>query len=409
MKKWFLIALGALLFWMFCFNTFGYAALTAELELAGDMTWKMPEGVIITGVIRNTAEPGDGTWDSGTTTFSKSVLTSKVSLSGSGSSYVTLSVTVYNNTDVAQGFDKVLDGKEDGFYSNEDIVYEMTNLERKRIVDKVFYDGTQIQPGAYHTFELTFAYDGGKAGASPDLSSVLNFVFKPYSDIVADEFVTPLEEGPLAQFKRILNNPVSYKDLIDTIQAHDATYKKSYIGNVAGANTTGDSGYVYSIFKDPNGKDTLYLDFNQDGVDEPVTVMIKHNNVDGNTATGTDYINKANPNSQWDQTAKTYSGGEMILFMTPTTITSSVRSVTVYAAVFTSADNGVTWTQLGEMYQGTATTNNYEGGSWGTRNSFNTDTWRTSIRYYNLSTNATLEQVMTAYKATQATNETEWG
>ena len=389
---------------MFCFNCFGYAALTTTLTIDGTATWTMPEGVIITGVVRNTTSPGDGTWDSSKTSYSQSILTSNVVLTDSGSSYVTLSVTVYNNTDEVQGFDKVLDGKEEGFYSNEDIVYGLTNLERKRIVDKVFYDGTQIQPKTYHTFELTFSYKDGKKATLPDLDSILNFVFKPYSDIVADEFVTPLEEGPLAQFKRILNNPVSYKDLVDTMQAHNATYKKSYIGNVAGANTGGDSGYVYTIFKDSNGKDTLYLDFDNDGVDDPVTVMIKHNNVDGNTATGTDYINKANPNSTWDQTAKTYNGGEMILYMTPTTITSSTRSVTVYAVVFTSYDGGTTWKQLGEMYQGTATTNNYENGSWGTRNSFNTDTWKTSVKYYNLAVNSTLEQVMTAYKNTQAAN-----
>lgn len=395
MKKWAMVALCVLFSLMFCFNCLGYAALTANLTIEGSAAWTMPEGVFITNVVRDSNAPGDGTWDSSKTSYSQSILTSNVVLTDSGSSYVTLSVTVYNNTDVVQGFDEVIDGKEEGFYSNEDIVYELTNLDRKKILDNVFYDGTQIQPGVYHTFEVTFAYDGGKKGDSPELDSVLNFVFKPYSDIVADEFVTPLEEGPLAQFKRILNNPVSYKDLVDTMQAHDASYKKSYIGNVAGETEATDSNYVYKIFKDPNGTNTLYLDFNNDGVDDPVTVMIKHNNVDGNTATGTDYINKK---SSWSQTATTYHGGEMILYMTPTTITNSVRSATVYAVVFTSTDNGVTWTQLGEMYQGTAETNNYQGSWGGDRNSFNTDTWKSSVNYYNAGTGATIEKVISAYK-----------
>ena len=157
MKKWALAAFGILFSLMFCFNCFGYAALSANLVIYGDAIWTKPDGVVIMEVTRNETTPGDGTWDSSKTSFTKSILTSNVVLTNQGTSSVTLSVTVRNYTDVVQGFDTVIDGKEEGFYSNEDIVYTLTNLERKKIVDKVFYDGTQIQPGAYHTFEITFS------------------------------------------------------------------------------------------------------------------------------------------------------------------------------------------------------------------------------------------------------------
>ena len=144
MKKWALAAFGILFSLMFCFNCLGYAALSANLVIYGDATWTKPDGVVIMEVTRNETTPGDGTWDSSKTSFTKSILTSNVVLTNQGTSSVTLSVTVRNYTDVVQGFDTVIDGKEEGFYSNEDIVYTLTNLERKKIVDKVFYDGTQI-------------------------------------------------------------------------------------------------------------------------------------------------------------------------------------------------------------------------------------------------------------------------
>ena len=411
MKKCIMVGLCVLFSFMFCINCLGYAALSAELTVEGEATWTMPKAVIITNVDRDTDAPGDGTWDSSKTTYSQSILTSNVVLTNSGSSYVTLSVTVYNNTDVVQGLDKVIDGREEGFYSNEDIVYELTNLERKKILDKVFYDGTQIQPGTYHTFEVTFSYDGGKKGASPELDSVLNFVFKPYSDIVADEFVTPLEEGPLAQFKRILNDPVTYEDLESTIQDDSkVAYQRSYIGNVAGTEGGDDSEYVNRIFTRTNNDDTttntLFIDADGDGeADDPVTAMIKHWNIDGNTSTGTTYIDYIESGSWYN---KTYTpvptgGGEMILFMTPDTIKRGVSNVTVYAAVFTIPEGETEWVQLGEMYQGTANTNNYAS-NYGTPNSFNTETWKSSVMYYNAATGSTIEQIIAAYVKTQTTN-----
>ena len=376
MKKWAMAAFGVLFSLMFCFNCLGYAALSANLTIEGSATWTMPEGVFIQSV-------SDVTGLSDPIYNSTTLSTDMTAASGS------VTITFFNNSEYDYIFDGVVFTEEGGYNTGLVIKTDKDNLYDKYEEQK---EQKTIHP--HQTLVIKADYDGSR-----NLPTIANYHFVPSSEYVNKI----LEEGPLAQFKKVLNTPAIYSELVGKIQADGkAAWEKSFIGNVVGADEAGDSGYVYSIFKDENGQNTLYLDVDGNGrADEPITVMIKHDNVDGNTSTGTNYIVQ-----NWLFWESTQRGGEMTLYMTPDNIAEDEDNiVTVYAAVFTSTDNGATWTQLGDMYMGQAETNDYNAGDAGdAHNSFNTDTWLSNEVYHGAATGSTIEQVIAAYKRSQATN-----
>jgi hypothetical protein len=142
----------------------------------------------------------------------------------------------------------------------------------------------------------------------------------------------------------------------------------TYIGNVYGSSSA-DSTFMKGLFTE----EFLSMDLDGDGKEEPITMMIKRENLDGNTATGDDYTYKT---SSWGSSREqTVEGVEMTLYITSADLSkvSSGRAVVVYAASFTKLPGADTWTALVPMTKGTADTNNYSG--YGSANSFNTDTW----------------------------------
>ena len=154
----------------------------------------------------------------------------------------------------------------------------------------------------------------------------------------------------MGRFKEILNTPAEYTKLTDQMDDNwsNGRYNDSYMGTVVGASDD-DIALLEDLFVG-----NLILNIN--GVDTEVTILIKRENVDGNKNNGDG------------------SGNEMAVYMTTDPLTERGKSVPVYAAVYTSPDKGKTWSQLGQMFEGKATVNNYFGFS-GT-GSFNTDTWK---------------------------------
>lgn len=104
------------------------------------------------------------------------------------------------------------------------------------------------------------------------------------------------------------------------------------------------------------------LNLNINGTDTPVTVLIKNEDVDGNTANG----NEMAIYMTTDDLQKTNSG-----WFSPT------EYAPVYAAVFRkeTLENGTEkWSQIGDMYLGSAEIKRYDG--WRGSGSFDTDNWR---------------------------------
>lgn len=208
----------------------------------------------------------------------------------------------------------------------------------------------------YETFTVTFS-------GSTDAEIFFHFVVDKESigEVVASTAVD--------RFREILNNATDYKFLTDAMDDRAGWFNPgsdvTYIGNVAGSGT-GDSSTINTLF----GNEFMSMDLDGDGKTEPITMMIKRENLDSNSGTGDSY----SYSSGWGGNMTTVQGAEMTLYITSETLTSQ-KTVVVYAVAFTKYSSETEWVELVPLTKGTATTNNYNGyGS--PANSFNTDTWK---------------------------------
>ena len=339
----------------------GYAALSDTLSVAGTMDVQLPSGVYIFE-----AEPADER--SAVKAYTGTVLSSTVDLgtelNAEGNSTASINVTLYNNSPYVYVFNDVKYTLGEETYDNENIEYGLTGLKK----------GDEIGEKGFIEFTLMFHYADPDTITDTVLNSILNFEFVAHADYVPEIAV----DGALGQFKQILNRQEDFDKLITQMDDYSGNrYDDSYVGNVVGANSE-DTKLMKELFTE-NGKN--YLTLNLSGIETNVTALIKRENLDGDTTTGVD-------------------GNEMTIYMTADDISWSVRSVTVYACVFTKVGDGE-WEQIGEMYEGTATTNAYYG-IFG-RDSFNTETWESAVEYYDVAKGATIIEVIAGLKRAEAT------
>ncbi|MBR6680446.1 MAG: hypothetical protein IKL59_04215 [Clostridia bacterium] len=381
----------------FVFMAFGYASLTDDLSIEGSGQLVPKEGFFISDVVQ--ASGSGGSFDEQACMFVDTTVNSTVNVGQNET--VILDITVFNNTDVEYGYDAVMRPASDGqnyVYTNEGIIFRLHGLKRPHTVDGVMdNDVTRIAVGATYTFQIEFYHDPDYTGTvQTGLQSVLNFIFKPFEEIDPDQSTAPIE-GALDQFASILNNGTDYNALTNEMANNygggllDSANTLTYVGNVAGSKED-DTETLEKLF---NGQ----LRINLDGKDTDVTVMIKRENVDGNTTTGDHYTY-----SDWRGRETTVSGCEMTLYMTSAQykdesgkyILQNGDTVTVYAVVFTRQATGE-WYQLGDMYKGQTTVNGYEAPWYTGSGSFNTDNWRSSETYYNVGSGATIEAITSAF------------
>lgn len=342
MKRWHKALFCIVFSFIFCFLTVGYAAVSDTLVIEGISESKAQTGVFIKSA--TLANPSDNAEIS---RYYGTNLTSRVNLGNDGSATVTFNLSVYNNSAYVYTFNgvKYMVGEET--YDNENITFLLSGLEK----------GNSIGGKETIHFSVTFKYDNANNIRDTELNSILNFEFVPEAEYIPEIVVS----GALGKFEQILNDSADMTALLNQMDNYqDNRHNSSYIGNVVGS-TSSDTALLNSLFTEDG---TNYLTLEIGGVTTNVTAMIKRENVDGNAATGDE------------------NGNEMTIYMTADDISDLPwygGSVEVFAAVFTKSDDGK-WYQIGEMYDGTATANNYSGG-WG-RNSFNTDTWETTKAYY---------------------------
>ncbi len=305
----------------------------------------------------------DGSYESAA--FSKTgdtKLSAQVTLLSTASSSVTVEVVFYNATGVTYYYDTTETLSTD----NPSITYTVSGIVQKE----------EVPSKTYKTVTVTFAYDGAPSLSA--LLSELNFKFTVDKDSIGEL----VAETAVDRFADILNNVVmadSYDTLDSAMNNRGSSWNKAsavtYIGNVAGADSS-DSATIIELF----GEEFMKADLDGDGVEEPITMMIKRENLDGNIETGADYTYRGT----WGNST-TVQGVEMTLYITAEEIGSS--DIVVYAATYTKLVGADEWTLLVPLTKGTASTNNYSG--WGTADSFNTDTWRSD-------NNETIEQLVSA-------------
>lgn len=334
----------------------GYASLTDNLQVAGSANATPPRQVFISYA----QDKGVGDGSATVNNYYLTTLSSKVTLKNKNSSTATIQVTVFNNANQVYAFNAVKYLNE--AYSNENIVFVLSGIERRQ----------EIAVGEYLTFDVVFSFKDGKAVSNTVLDSAISFEFLPPSEIPEDEGQVAVN-GALEQFKNIINNIVadnSFQTLIDQMNDYRNNDRdnESYIGNVDGA-SNGDIALIEELFQGN-------LKLNINGVDTEVTIIIKRENVDGNRNTGDE------------------SGNEMSIYLTTDNLQKQSifqsRNAVVYASVFTSSDDGETWAQLGDLYEGKAPVIGYNGSRLGD-GSFNTDDWKSTD-------NKTIETIIKSVK-----------
>lgn len=370
MKIWIKFLLGITLSLCCAFSCVGYAAISGSLAVQGEVDVAPPKSVYITSV--STSGKNGGVAE--VNNFSLTVLNSYVRLANRKNSTATFTITVYNNSDVVQGYNAMIYTVGDATYDNENIVLN-PDIKRR----------TAINPGEFLTFNVTASFVTLNQGVTANyvLNSIVNYEFLPIDQIPEDEGEVAVL-NVLEKFKKILNDAEDYKTLSDEIAANydgSRDWTATYIGNVVGTEdyeNNNDTAIVNDLF---DGVLTL----NINGVDTSVTVIIKREEIDGNSSTGDTYY--------YGTPSRGVADTEMTLYITAEDLNSvnSGTHVTVYAIVFTinqdaSGNPTGEWYQVGEMYTGTAQVVGYIGGY--NNGSFDTGTWRKT------GTNQTIQSII---------------
>jgi len=238
-------------------------------------------------------------------------------------------------------------------------------------------DVTRIAAQQKYQYEITFKFAQNTTDFSNStLNSVLNFMFKPFSDIDPEHFTSPVD-GALEALKKILNTPELSSRLDGIMDQSSST--GAYVGNVVGSSSN-DTKVLDELF---DGNLHLMLTDPETGelVKTNLTCMIKEEDLDGD------------------------GKPEMTIYMTPDDLSnagvwSSIKNV--YVGVFTQvadADGTTKWEQLGELYHGTSQCNDYDSNIFnGFDQSINTDRWRSSQTYHGVNSGSTIENVIRGYK-----------
>ena len=329
-----------------CCLLIGYAVVADNLTVTGSasVSAKPFEGVYITDV---TPVANRNATNVEVDYLKPTNLSSTVRATASGGS-VTYKVTVYNNTgvtywyngtDLAAGYGaNALIGTNGGI--------TITTKDHLEDSAATFNKEDWIPPRTAREFYVTYAFG---ASAQGERSTLVNFRFSLRMDSVHDEFLTLLNDT-------ISSNGYHYlAEVFDEKYAEDGT---TVIANV------GDD---LAIFNQLFGHS---LSVTVDGVEKPVTVMIRRDNVDKRT-TGDSYAAAGGP-----------TGCEYTVYLSVENV-NAPGTVTVFAVSYTCDARG-NWYQLGELYEGTASVVDYDKSTSDFEGAFNVSTWKASAKSYEM-------------------------
>ena len=398
MTKWMKAIICTALSFMFCFMSFGYAALTDTLGITGTAKIEIPSGLFIIDV----STSSETNVDKNQVSFLEytTTLDSMISRRGSNSWWgqqssgsVTYHVTVLNNTKLTYSYRGLYyQTSLDGYNGNSSISTSNSNnrigvvcsLANKSSEEKKVYPGKTLE------FDVTYTVGSG-LNANTDWKTLVNFQFGINVE-TADQAI----DIAVDKFLDILNTTSTYTELVDALDNKfdgRQEWTSNYIGNVTGSSSD-DSMAVNTLFAGQ-------LQITVDNVKQDATVMIKHENLDGNTMTGDDYVATNTGNGG---VFRGY-GCEMTLYLTidPLAKEDMGEYVPVYAIVFTcdrDADGNIIseWYRVGDTYLGEANVVDYDGGTDGNGGSFVTDNWRAAGDTYQVVSGYSYDINGTVYK-----------
>ena len=329
--------MSAIAFFMaFAFITIGYAAVTDNLSVNGSATVEgrpMP-GIYIRSVSRVSSS---GASNLACTFISPTSVETSVSANGSGS--VTYKITVENTSEGTYWYRgtnviKDLDGYNNSLVGSSGGI-NLTAKDKLSDSGATFDTNDWVPPLSTRDFYVTYSF-GSKAKGT--LKTLITFSFGAKMETYGDEFLA------------ILNTPERYSTLVEAFNTTYANNSSTVLSNVGA-----DKAFLESLF------DT---ELKLDG--KPVTIAIERLNVDGRPATG-DRYSPSGP-----------TGCEYTIYLT-------TGDGKVHAVSYMLDEKIGLWRQIGELYEGTASTTTYteiEGGR--TASTINVSSWLASPNEYGM-------------------------
>ena len=373
MKTWKICAICILLAFLCLLSSLGYAAVSSTMRVSGSVKTDIPYGLFITSV--STTNTSNTDKNQVSYLQYSTALDSTISRKGSSAGTVTYTVTVLNNTKLTYSYRGIyFQTPLDGYNGNS---YVSTSNGRSRIgvvcsLANATANAKKVAPGQTLSFTVTYTVGNGM-NSNIDWKTLINFQFGINVD--GEREALEVIEG---KFLNILNTTSTYEQLIDALDNKfdgRQEWTSNYIGNVTGSSSE-DSVAVNTLFAGQ-----LQIMVGKEQLD--ATVLIKHENLDGNRYTGDDYtaVNSSNGG------VFNGYGCEMTLYLTIDPLNKAGAYVPVYAVVFTCDrdQNGnkiSDWYRIGSTYSGTANVVTYDGGN-GT-GSFVTDNWKADVATYKL-------------------------
>lgn len=375
MKPWKISAICILLTILSVFTCVGYASLSDILMVNGSAKANIPSGLFITSVSTMGSSKVDMTKSSVEHLEYTTTVDSTIKKNSNNAGSVTYTITVLNNTNLTYSYRKLYyQTNLNGYNGNNSIA---TSPNRNKISvecsleKETSADAKKVAPGKSLTFTVTYTVGAGMS-QNTSWSTLINFQFGINVD-GEKEALAVVE----SKFLNILNTNSTYEQLIDVLDNKfdgRQEWTSNYIGNVTGSSSE-DSVAVNTLFAGQ-----LQITVGDDAMD--ATVLIKHENLDGNTQTGDSYTVRY---TQYGDI--TYEGCEMTLYLTIDPLNKAGSYVPVYAVVFTcdrdANGNQISeWYRIGSTYAGKANVVTYDGGN-GT-GSFVTDNWIADAATYRL-------------------------
>lgn len=392
------IGLCVAFFFAFAFMIVGFAKYTDILQVTGVMEANTPEGLFITKIESGTPSRLD-VYSVRFEEYSTTVTANLSKNSDRNAGSITYTITVFNNTKYEYAY-------RDLYYqstTHNNSLISKTNNDKKIGVVTSFPNGKVVAPGESLVFKVTYTLGANRTtfGANKTYTTLINYQFGINVD--TEEAA---REAISDKFANILNTAITYDDLVDVLDNKfdgRQEWTSNYVGNVGSA-TSDDSVAVNTLFA---GQLQMLIN----GQTKQASVLIKHENIDGNNSTGDDYVAKNESNGG---VFRGY-GCEMTLYLTTDSLNNANGSANVYVCVFTCDrdENGnkiSEWYRVGDTYAGTAPVVGYNGESGGT-GSFVTDNWAasrgtyatTSNYTYTINANMSIDDVMRVYDANAIT------
>lgn len=330
------------------FISIGYAALTDNFWIEGQVsvTPKPYQGVYIYNakvILNNNVK--DASFDYTKPTNFKNKLTPN-----QNGATITYEITVHNNTDMTYWY---LGTKYLEDYGSNSLIGAtngvfITTKDTNELNSTLFDTSDWVPAQTFRTFYVTYRFG---SNVQKQIEMLINFEFGLHMESVQDEFL------------KILNDKVSDNGYKYLEKAFSDKYKEN------GSQTIANIGDETELFDTMLGRN---LTVNIDGEEKPVTIMINRKDVDGDENSGDSYVGNGAP-----------SGCEYTIYLTVEDLKNPGGQVTVYAVSYTCGPDGMFY-QIGELYEGHCTVEDYDKTDTVYNGAFNLDGWKATAKEYSV-------------------------